>query len=60
MIIELEGKGIVCEVYYLTEDKFSALTPAAESKGVALSILIKEYCDCHIPVSQVSVMSRLF
>jgi hypothetical protein len=52
MIIELEGKGIVCEVYYLTEDKFLALTAAAESKGFGLSSLIKDYCDCHIPVSQ--------
>jgi len=52
MVIELEGKGIVCDVYYLAEDKFLALTTDAADKNVGLISLITEYCDCHIPVSR--------
>jgi len=51
MIIELEGKGIVCDVYYLTEDKFLALTADAVDKNVGLISQVAQYCDNHIPVS---------
>jgi hypothetical protein len=52
MVVELEGKGIVCDVYYLTEDRFLTLIADAENKSVGLISLITEYCDCHILVSQ--------
>jgi len=52
MILKLEGKGIVCDVYYVASDKFSDLTAEAETKSLGLSSLITKYCDWHTSVSQ--------
>ena len=52
MILELKGKGIVSDIYYLTEVKFLALTTEAADKSLGLSSLITKYCDYHIPVSR--------
>jgi hypothetical protein len=52
MILKLEGKGIVCNVYYVASDKFSDLTAEAESKSLGLSSLVTKYCDWHAPVAR--------
>lgn len=52
MILKLEGKGIVCDVYYVALDKFADLTVEAETKGLGLSSLITKYCDWHASVSR--------
>jgi len=52
MILKLEGKGIVCDVYYVASDKFSDLTAEAETKSLGLSSLVTKYCDWHAPVAR--------
>jgi len=52
MILKLEGKGIVCDVYYVASDKFSDLIVEAETKSLGLSSLVTKYCDWHAPVAR--------
>ena len=52
MILKLEGKGIVCDVYYIASDKFSDLTAEAETKSLGLSSLVTKYCDWHALVAR--------
>jgi len=52
MILKLEGKGIVCDVCYVSSDKFSDLTAEAKTKSLGLSSLITKYCDWHASVAR--------
>ncbi len=52
MILELKGKGLICDVYYLSPQRLTSLIADASSKEVGISHLISQYCDYHNPIAR--------
>ena len=50
MFIKLSGKGVICDVFYISEWKFDQIV--SESGGEGIGSLIREYCDKHFIVSR--------